>query len=105
MIRRAQTLLLGATCLLLLLLSFLGGAEVGAVAAPARAPRTTADQVIQVKLRDLFDIVPKKDEKSAAEIILRLVMIEQRLAAIEGHLKSAPIPLPAPVPVTGTRKP
>lgn len=65
------------------------------------APRATPDQTIQVKLRDLLDMVPRKD---AAEVLLRLKAIEDRLAAIEGLLRAAPIPLPAPVPVTGTRK-
>ena len=56
------------------------------------APRTTPEQVIQIKLRDLLDMVPRKD---AAEVLLRLKAIEERLAAIEAHLKGTPVPLPA----------
>lgn len=65
------------------------------------APRAS-EQTIQVKLRDLLDMVPRKD---AAETNLHLKAIEARLAAIEGLLKAAPVPLPAPVPSTGTRQP
>lgn len=66
------------------------------------APRPTTlrpEHVVQVKLRDLFDMVPRKD---AAEVIARLKAIEERLVAIEALLRNAPVPLPAPVPVTGT---
>lgn len=52
-----------------------------------------AEQTVQIKLRDLIDMVPRDSEKTA-EILRKLTSIEERLAAIEQILRGQSPPRP-----------
>lgn len=66
------------------------------------------EQMVQIKLRDLLELVPRKASPDQQEIIARLKAIEERLAVIERLLRQASSPvqpptLPEPVPAGGPR--
>lgn len=70
-----------------------------AATAPAVREKASADQTIQIKLKDLLDAVPRR---TAEQILARLSRIEERLTAIEAKLPPV-VPAPAVDPL-GTRK-
>lgn len=77
-----------------------------AAAPPRRLP--SPEQTVQIKLRDLLELVPRKASPDQQEIIARLKAIEERLAVIERLLRQASSPvqpptLPEPVPAGGPR--
>lgn len=68
------------------------------IAAPATR-RPPPEPTAQIKLRDLLELVPRKESPEGKEIIARLARIEERLTAIEQRLPGAvPIPLPGVAP-------
>jgi hypothetical protein len=84
------------------------GADAGTAKIPSRSPSqhqhplpappvpSREIQQIQVKLRDLIELVPREGAKAElAQIEKRLAAIEARLTAIEARLP-APLPVPAP---------
>lgn len=89
---RCDNRILLYAAIIVLLILLIAWANRG-TAAPMRRP--PPEPVVQVKLRDLLDAIPRKE---AAEIASRLRSIEERLTAIEGKLPPV-VPAPAVAPL------